>query len=518
MGSTLIKERIRHKKVFTVLDDVSDVEQVECLIERHDMFGPGSRILVTSRDRQVLKNVADEIYEVEELNCSEARQLFSLSVFKGNHIPKDYKGLSIRAVNYAKGNPLALKVLGSFLFDQRKEDWENALNKLERNPQLKIYNMLKVSFDALGDEEKNIFLDIACFFKGKQIDYVKRILDGCGFSTNIGVFFLAERCLITISNGKLEMHDLLQEMAFEIVRQESIKELGKRSRLWSPRDVNQVLTKNLGTEKVEGIFFDTSKIKEIKLSSKAFARMYNLRLLKIYNSEVGKNCKVYLPHGLKSLSDELRYLHWDGYPLKSLPSNFHPENLVELNLSHSKVRELWKGDQMYPETTEHVMYLNFNETAIKELPQSIGHRSRLVALNLREFKQLGNLPNSICLLKSIVIVDVSGCSNVTKFPNIPGNTRSPFFGYDPCLNATKDFWYGKFSEVSVEFSVEDLDNNPLHYCHVRKCGVRQLYTQAENDCDFILPYCKVFAATPTEFRQLVQQFTNAGQFLHKSSL
>jgi len=26
------------------------------------------------------------------------------------------------------------------------------------------------------------------------------------------------------------------------------------------------------------------------------------------------------------------------------------------------------------------------------------------------------------------------------------------------LNATKDFWYGNFSEVSVEFSVEDMDN------------------------------------------------------------
>jgi len=63
-----------------------------------------------------------------------------------------------------------------------------------------------------------------------------------------------------------------------------------------------------------------------------------------------------------------------------------------------------------------------------------------------------------------------------------------FLGYDPCLNATKDFWYGKLSEVSVEFSVEDMDNNPLHYCHVSKCGVRQLYTQAENYCDFILPY------------------------------
>ncbi|KAJ6744671.1 hypothetical protein OIU79_030908, partial [Salix purpurea] len=62
-----------------------------------------------------------------------------------------------------------------------------------------------------------------------------------------------------------------------------------------------------------------------------------------------------------------------------------------------------------------------------------------------------------------------------------------YFGYDPCLNATKDFWYGKYSEVSVEFSVEDMDNNPLQRCHVSKCGVRELYTQAERYCDFILP-------------------------------
>ena len=75
-----------------------------------------------------------------------------------------------------------------------------------------------------------------------------------------------------------------------------------------------------------------------------------------------------------------------------------------------------------------------------------------------------------------------------------------FFGYDPCMNATKDFWYGKYSEVSVEFSVEDMDNNPLQHCHVSKCGVRELYTQAESYCDLILPNGQRFAATPTEFR------------------
>ncbi|KAJ6762262.1 hypothetical protein OIU74_024875 [Salix koriyanagi] len=63
-----------------------------------------------------------------------------------------------------------------------------------------------------------------------------------------------------------------------------------------------------------------------------------------------------------------------------------------------------------------------------------------------------------------------------------------FFGYDPCLDATKDFWYGKYSEVSVEFSVEDMDNNPLQHCHVSKCGVRELYTQAESYSDGVV--CK----------------------------
>ena len=112
-----------------------------------------------------------------------------------------------------------------------------------------------------------------------------------------------------------------------------------------------------GTGKVEGIFLDVSKLTEnvegMFLDVSAFARMYNLRLLKIYNSVAGDKCTVHLPSGLESLSHELRYLHWDGYPLTSLPCNFRPQNLVELNLSSSKVKQLWRGDQVFQNNSMH---------------------------------------------------------------------------------------------------------------------------------------------------------------------
>jgi len=245
IGPTFIRDRLCQKKVLLVLDDVNHVRQFQHLIEERS-FGEGSVVVVTSRDRQVLKNVVDEIYEVEELNFHEALQLFSLNAFKRNHPLEAYMELSIKAINYAKGNPLALLVLGSFLFDKGRHFWESQLNEIESFPELNIYDLLRIGFDALRDHNtKSIFLDIACFFKGHRVDFVKRILDGCGFKTDIGFSVLIDRCLIKISDDKVEMHDLLQEMAHEVVRKESLDELGGQSRLWSPKDVYQVLTNNL---------------------------------------------------------------------------------------------------------------------------------------------------------------------------------------------------------------------------------------------------------------------------------
>lgn len=71
-------------------------------------------------------------------------------------------------------------------------------------------NKLRVSFDVPNDdEEKNVFMDIV----GMDKDYGLKILQGCGFSSEIVFFVLTQRCLIVIDEDNiLKMHDLIRDM------------------------------------------------------------------------------------------------------------------------------------------------------------------------------------------------------------------------------------------------------------------------------------------------------------------
>lgn len=88
--------------------------------------------------------------------------------------------------------------------------------------------------------------------------------------------------------------------------------------------------------------------KEIQFTTEAFAKMNRLRLLKVSNFlGIGKEgYKEPLSVSFEFPSYELRYLYWHGYPFGSLPSKFHSENLIELNMCYSYMRELWKGNEV----------------------------------------------------------------------------------------------------------------------------------------------------------------------------
>ena len=184
----MIKTIRSFKRVFIVLDDVDNQNQLEYLIGSREWLGEGSRVIITTRDKRLLTiQEVDDLYEVTGLNSGEAFTLFSLFAFKQNCPELDFINLSWRAISYCKGHPLALKVLGSLLFKKTISEWESALHKLEREPEVKIHKVLKRSYAGLDHTDKNILLDVACFFKGENLDFVSRILDGCDFYAARGI-------------------------------------------------------------------------------------------------------------------------------------------------------------------------------------------------------------------------------------------------------------------------------------------------------------------------------------------
>ena len=79
------------------------------MIGKHDWFGIGSRIIITTRNKLLLHGV-NEVYEVEKLNDDNAVELFSRYAFKKAHPIDDYVELSQCIVVYAQGLPLALQI------------------------------------------------------------------------------------------------------------------------------------------------------------------------------------------------------------------------------------------------------------------------------------------------------------------------------------------------------------------------------------------------------------------------
>jgi hypothetical protein len=241
-GIKLIEERLRRKKVLVILDDVDNFEKLQLLVEKK-WFGKGSRIIITTRDEHLLSQLgADEKYKVRELNQWESLLLFSWYAFKMDNPKEDYWDLSIEAMVYAGGLPLALVVLGSFLEGRSITEWQSTLDKLRKIPLHDNQKILRISFDSLDSNNQDIFLDIACFFINMDKEYVIKILDGCEFYPNIGIRVLIDRSLVTIDfQNKLRMHNLIRDMGREIVCEESPKYPGKQSRLWFHEDVLNVL-------------------------------------------------------------------------------------------------------------------------------------------------------------------------------------------------------------------------------------------------------------------------------------
>ncbi|XP_028773817.1 TMV resistance protein N-like [Neltuma alba] len=248
-GTELIKSKLTDRKILLVLDDVSHIEQLENFAPRQGWLSKGSIIVITTRDKHLLSSysVSDSaIYGIEFLTDNESLELLIQNAFKEGQPNEDYLNLAKNVIEYAGGLPLAVKVLGSFLCKRTIGEWEDALAKFEKYPLEDISKIIEVSLHGLDHNEKTIFLDIACFFNGMDEDHIIHILETLDkdLHPKIGIRVLMDKSLVINHEGRLWVHEILQNMAKHVVYQESSGDASKLSRILSLDDANHVLGGN----------------------------------------------------------------------------------------------------------------------------------------------------------------------------------------------------------------------------------------------------------------------------------
>ncbi|XP_028082966.1 TMV resistance protein N-like [Camellia sinensis] len=416
-GSAVEAMREDNKGVEGAIDQLFDN-----LIGKLDLIHRRSKIILTTRNKHLLKTNEVYIFKIKELDSNKSLELFSWHAFGQDHPLERYFAHSQSVMWHCRGLSLALKLLGSSLSDKRLDIWKSALQKLKNNPEKRILEILKISYDTLDDHDKNLFLYIACLFNQRGKDSTVRILDACDFCSERGMDNLIDRCLLTFTQKILMMHHLLQDMGIYIVRQQSSNELGKCRLLGCHEDSFNILRRKMGTKKIEGLYLDMHVLEKESWFNKtfcdleiAFASMENLILLMLNGVEI--------KGGYTEFPKRLRWLSWHGYSQKSIPSDFSLESLVGLELWNSKL--------------EHNLDLSGNP--IYSLPESIKGLIGLRSLSLYHCTRLQSLSE----------LPIGECSSLEMITNIPNWTTYLGLNTDGCE---------KLVEVQGFFKLEPIGN------------------------------------------------------------
>ncbi|CAN1245424.1 Disease resistance protein L6 [Linum grandiflorum] len=337
-GVNMIREKVCKYKVLVVLDDVDDKFEFDQILGKLGDYSFESRFILTTRDKRVLELLPEcKLYEPKEMSHAHSVHLFSRHAFGMQYIPEGYGALCDEFVKVGAKLPLALKLIGSLLFRRDRQFWEDQLMELKDlcATNNKVQASLKISYDDLSCNAKNIFLDIACFFIGEDKELPFHMWSDCKRYPESGLRTLVLRSLIKVDErNQFWMHDLVRDLGRAIVIEEDVKNPCKRSRIWSYEDAMNVLKTKEGTDQVEMLKINMlDDDSNQKLTVKTFEKLARLKYLDMEFPRLTGDFSGILP--------DMRWLRLRG--CQSLPTDLNLEKVVILDLEDCWVTDDWRG-------------------------------------------------------------------------------------------------------------------------------------------------------------------------------
>ncbi|XP_048134065.1 disease resistance protein L6-like [Rhodamnia argentea] len=444
-GIRFLSSNIKDKKVLILLDDVDKDDDLKALAGKRCWFSSESIIIITTRNMGIIDEAGrDYPYELERMDRDNSTILFSRHAFLMDSPPSELKELTDKVVSTTGGLPLALKVLGSLLHGAQRNRWTRMIKKLQKIPDEEVQGKLKISYDALSFGQKQIFLDIACFFIGTDERVASYMWDACNFfAAEIEVLRL--RSLIKVGyNHDLIMHDQLRDLGRWIVREGNENAPQYCSRLWNSKEAWKVLKEKEGTSKIEAISLseDSSKYRDVAthqgdiiLTGKQFKKLTNLRFLDATGAHFSGD--------FKNTTKKLKWLRWQNCPSTFEANNFHAKELVVLDLSRSNLSDGWQGWSSI-KMAEKLQYLDLKNcrslektfflsafknlevlilafcVGIEQIDSSIGNMKSLQHLDLTRCMSLKGLPAEVGKLEALEQLILRHCDHLSSLPDSIG--------------------------------------------------------------------------------------------------
>ncbi|XP_031383675.1 TMV resistance protein N-like [Punica granatum] len=291
-----------------------------------------------------------------------------------------------------------------------------------------VRDKLKISYESLEREQKEIFLDIAFLFIGMDVRLVIPMWKDAKYSPEVGIEILQLKSLIKIGeDNTIWMHDQLRDLGRSTVEQED-KEPGWRSRLWHGEDAFNVLVQQQvwhfrSFPSLESLILESCG--ELVWVDPSIVLLKNLILLNL------RGCRSLekLPEQLGSMESLVELLIDDTW-VKELPilrgmkklevlsadscTNLHEipasvgslVNLRILSLSHSGLKELPNSIGQLTSLVELIL----TGTDIRRLPDFIGDLHDLEVFMIDD-TYVSGLPGNLGNLKKLKVLDALGQQN-----------------------------------------------------------------------------------------------------------
>ncbi|GLJ34254.1 hypothetical protein SUGI_0688450 [Cryptomeria japonica] len=401
-GKAIVSDRLKSLCTLIVLDDVDHEDQLDALLPPKQSLGSGSLVIVTTREGHVLaKWGITSIYKIKPLEDFHAKQLFCWHAFLQPSPLEGFEDLVENCIDACNGLPLSLKVIGGQLYGKRSKDyWVSQLDKFRRILPKEILERLKVSYDDLDKEDKEIFLDVACFFIGERKSTAVAVWDGSGWSGTCSWETLHNKCLVEIveTDGEecIRMHDHLRDLGREIAKTHS-------SRIFREDSLSRISREKRGSLNGIGATRDRRVI---------------------FNS--GENDFTEEEYGELS-----RGLLWLGCGIRHPcdVSRFSWENMRVLEICHLESLEtLWEDTRPPLQLRELEIWV---APKLQSLPTSIARLKHLKRLSLgyrrcitniyqscvSTLPRLSSLPEEFCQLHSLEHLVLRGCDGLSSLPS-----------------------------------------------------------------------------------------------------